>query len=464
MRPAGVPMWRLLSTAAIVSIPALLVLGWLAVAGTISIGAAILAWLTVVAGLAVVVWIGLADLQAIRAYLVALARRGEAPAPRTTLALGQELVGAAGRLSRAMARQSERLTIQARANAALLDSVPEPLLALDSEQQVTSANLAARTLVGRSAVGRPLATVIRDPDVLEAARRTLEGAAENVVEFRYPGTVERTFLARFQRLAEPAPDGSVAIFTLQDLTAIKRTEQMRADFVANASHELRTPLSSLIGFIETMRGPASDDEAAARQFLDTMHEQATRMSRVVGDLMSLSRIEMDEHTPPTGRVDVGAVISSVVDALRLAAEAKGVRFDVALPETAAVVVGDEHQLTQVIQNLIDNAIKYCHRDSAIRIEVSHRSASLIAAEAPVPGGGTVVIAVSDESDGIPPEHLPRLTERFYRVDPGRSRRLGGTGLGLAIVKHIVNRHRGKFGVESTVGQGSTFTVRLPSAP
>jgi two-component system phosphate regulon sensor histidine kinase PhoR len=245
------------------------------------------------------------------------------------------------------------------------------------------------------------------------------------------------------------------MLTFHDITAIKRSEQMRADFVANASHELRTPLSTLIGFIETLRGPARDDPAARDRFLAIMEEQAGRMSRLINDLLSLSRIELDEHTLPAGQVDLLAVVRAVVDTLEMQADAKNMKIVLQAPEALPPVTGDPDQLTQVFQNLVDNAIKYARAGTEVTVSATG------------PDGqrrGHVSVAVRDCGDGIARNHLPRLTERFYRVDPARSRALGGTGLGLAIAKHIVSRHRGRLSIDSEVGKGSVFTVTLPAAP
>jgi two-component system phosphate regulon sensor histidine kinase PhoR len=236
---------------------------------------------------------------------------------------------------------------------------------------------------------------------------------------------------------------------LHDVTALKRSEEMRADFIANAGHELKTPLASLIGFIETLLGPARRDAAARERFLGIMHEQARRMSRLVEDMLSLSRIELNEHVTPTGRVALASLIEEVARGLELRAAERGIGIRLALPPDLPDVQADRDQLVQVFQNLLDNAVKYGRRDSEI-----------------VVSGGTetnaaqAYVTVTDQGDGIAREHLPRLTERFYRVDTARSRELGGTGLGLAIVKHLVNRHRGRLEITSELGQGSTFTVWL----
>ena len=254
-----------------------------------------------------------------------------------------------------------------------------------------------------------------------------------------------------------AQDGTVAILVLHDLTSVRRAEQLRADFVANASHELRTPLSSLLGFVETLRGPAVDDKDAQRRFLAIMHEQATRMAHLVEDLLSLSRIEMEEHTPPTGTADIESVLRSVTSTLDIKARDKSMTIVVEATNLPAVT-GEGDELTQVFQNLIDNAIKYGRTGSTVRIEAKESGVARRRLGRPA-----IAVAVMDQGEGISREHLPRLTERFYRVDKARSRQLGGTGLGLAIVKHIVNRHRGALEITSNEGEGSTFTVFLPAA-
>jgi two-component system phosphate regulon sensor histidine kinase PhoR len=258
------------------------------------------------------------------------------------------------------------------------------------------------------------------------------------------------------------------------MTAIRRAEQMRADFVANVSHELRTPLATLLGFIETLRGAAKDDTTARDRFLAIMNEQASRMARLVRDLLSLSRIEENEHSPPTARVEVAPLLAAAGDLLAFQARAKEIDlvFDVAAGLPA--VIGDADQLAQVFQNLLDNAIKYGRPKTRVRLAAQLvRPPEPAAALRPLPAGARLVgklspermiaIAVADEGEGITRDHISRLTERFYRVDAGRSRQLGGTGLGLAIVKHIVNRHRGALAIDSEPGKGSVFTVYLPVA-
>ncbi|MGE5504752.1 MAG: ATP-binding protein [Actinomycetota bacterium] len=339
---------------------------------------------------------------------------------------------------------------------AVFDLLPGPLLLLDGARRVVRSNAAAARVFGRDPTGRELAAFLRDPQLLDAVAAAVGGSSGAEVEFTLPPPVDTVWVARME------PTGSGAVLALHDITGIRRAERMRADFVANASHELRTPLASLSGFIETLRGPARDDTEARDRFLAIMQDQAGRMSRLIADLLSLSRIELDEHTPPRGTVDLAAMLAAAAEALKPQAAARAVDIVVAA-DGVAPVVGDADELAQVFQNLMDNAVKYGRDGSRVEVTAARADALPPAAGRLLRENGAVAVAVRDHGDGIAREHLPRLTERFYRVDTARSRQMGGTGLGLAIVKHIVNRHRGVLTIDSTVGQGSTFTVWLPVA-
>ena len=245
------------------------------------------------------------------------------------------------------------------------------------------------------------------------------------------------------------------MIVLHDVTRSRRAEQARADFVANVSHELRSPLAALIGFIETINGPARNDPEARSRFLNIMQREADRMSRLINDLLSLSKVEINEHILPTKRVEINTVVRQVVELLTVKARDRNMSLTLRMDDLNAMVQGDPDELNQVFQNLVDNAIKYGREGTEISIAIERID------RVPDTNRFGVAISIEDRGDGIPSEQLPRLTERFYRVDKARSRDMGGTGLGLAIVQQIVNRHRGKLSIRSREKTGSTFTVILP---
>ena len=362
---------------------------------------------------------------------------------------------AALRLARGWRERSLRAEARLAAAEAVFAAIPDPQMLLDGHRRVIHANPAAAEFIGNVLPASDLAASLRNPTVLGAADAVLAGGLARVVDFTLSQPIERVMQARIARVEGVGTDGTAAIVTLHDITALKLAEQMRADFVANAGHELKTPLASLVGFIETLLGAARDDAVARERFLGIMRGEAGRMTRLVDDLLSLSRIELNEHVAPKSEVTLQSLIEQVADALELRAADRGMRLTLALPEDLPDVYGDEDELAQVFQNLIDNAIKYGKPQSEIAItaRVDRRPAA----------NSLVCITVTDQGEGIPSEHLPRLTERFYRVDTARSRELGGTGLGLAIVKHILNRHRGRLEIASRLGVGSTFTVCLRTA-
>ncbi len=332
----------------------------------------------------------------------------------------------------------------------LLIGIPDPVLVLDGTGQVIAVNAAAQSILN-AVPGRHLSQITRSPEILAAVNSALTSGDAQKCETRLTVPVGRhlTALATPFRKIERDIGEPALILYLHDLTEQERLARLRADFVANASHELRTPLASLIGFLGTLQGPAKNDDAAREHFIGIMQEQAARMSRLIDELLSLSRIEMREHVPPQDKIDLGDVARTAVMSLQpLAAQLKIVLPLV--PETVpAYVRGDRDELIQVAQNLIQNAIKY--GKSGGRVDVSVRKE-----------GSRVALVVADDGIGIAPDHLPRLTERFYRVSAKDSRERGGTGLGLAIVKHIANRHRGDLKISSKFGSGTTVTVLLDS--
>ena len=356
------------------------------------------------------------------------------------------------RLRRAWRAHAVRAEARLAAAEAVVEAVPQPLILLDRQRRIVRANRAAAEFV-ETAEPRDLAAALRNPALLAAADAVLRGEPAPGVEFALAGPSERVLRAHFALIDEPALDGAAAILSLEDVTQLKRSDQMRADFIANAGHELKTPLATLIGFIATLLGPAREDHEARLRFLAIMQQQAQRMARLVDDLLSLSRIELNERVTPTDRVALAPVIDEVARGLELRAAERGIRIVHQLPADLPAAQGDRDELAQIFQNLLDNAVKYGRPHSEVAVAGGTLGS----------GAEQVWVAVADQGDGIPSEHLPRLTERFYRVDTARSRELGGTGLGLAIVKHIVNRHRGRLDIVSEVGQGSTFTVWLRAA-
>ena len=333
-----------------------------------------------------------------------------------------------------------------------------PAFALDPENTVFAFNHGARDLFTAIAIGQPLHQVTRNPGLNKAVQQAREHRAAQSCEIsEYTPSGRRLFVSVSPLItAGDASEKIDLLVQVRDVSEQDRLTQLRTDFIANASHELRTPLASIKGFVETLQGSASGDTAARIKFLKIMDSQAARMTRILDDLLSLSRIEMREHVLPSDIVDIAQVLGTTVESLEpLSREAKiTLRFE-ADPGDARVR-GDRDELVQVFQNLIQNAIKYGRADGMVEV-------SLIRRPAQRGGASSILIAVKDDGPGIAAEHLPRLTERFYRVDTATSRERGGTGLGLAIVKHIISRHRGELKIASALGKGSTFTVILDAA-
>jgi len=310
-------------------------------------------------------------------------------------------------------------------------------------------------LIGMECRGLPYITALRQPAVLDAVEAVLNGAAERTTTYLGNDGARDTTWEVTVRGAH-LPDGLTMVVSFQDLTALEEAENMRRDFVANVSHEMRTPLTALQGFIETLRGPAKDDPAAQVRFLGIMEQEAERMHRLVEDLLSLSRVESEERVRPTSIVALHLLIDEVLAALTPLAAAKNVTFQREMPAPPIEIVGDRGQLWQVIVNLVENAIKYGAEGGTVTIVLTAPAYEKTLLQT------GVRILVRDQGIGIPKHSIARLTERFYRVDSHRSREVGGTGLGLAIVKHIINRHRGRMRVDSVLGEGTDFTVILPT--
>jgi two-component system phosphate regulon sensor histidine kinase PhoR len=333
----------------------------------------------------------------------------------------------------------------------MIASLPDAAIVLDRDTRVIAFNSAARVIAPALARGAAASLVLRVPEVVEVVRDVAATREPRSVEFSQRVPIDRWFAAHVRPLGA-APSGTM-LLVFHDLTPVHRAEIMRADFIANASHELRTPLAALSGFIDTLLGSARDDAEARARFLAIMKTQANRMARLIDDLLSLSRVELTEHMHPETPVDLVPIVRQVADGLQTLAQDRNVEIKIAQPAEGVTVAGDRDELTRVFENLVENALKYGANGKRVDIGFANAVSPDGAAE--------TLVTVRDYGPGIAAEHIPRLTERFYRVDVSQSRAEGGTGLGLALVKHILNRHRGKLAIESGAGQGAIFTVRLP---
>lgn len=336
---------------------------------------------------------------------------------------------------------------------ATINAVRNPAFILDTAGIVRFANDAAAKVFSETRPGDLFSLTFRSPALIDALRSAAGGRSAQV-QYREHVEGASVFNVEIDPVRRPGMKADFLLLRMNDITEQIALGRMRADFVANASHELRTPLASLTGFVETLLGPARDDRQASEKFLKIMLEQAERMRRLIDDLLSLSRLEMRAHSQLTDLVDLVPLVHHVRDALAPVAQELDVTVDVDLPSTPLNVRGDADELTQVLQNLIENGLKY--GDTGGRLDINAETRT-------VAGSAVAAITVRDYGPGIAEEHLPRLTERFYRVDVESSRQKNGTGLGLAIVKHIVAHHRGRLSINSVLGEGATFTIELPLA-
>lgn len=428
--------------------------------------------------------------------LLAMASTGRADPAAAAAAAGAVLVFAAIQGARAGRSRRDDLAAAARGRTevedaassavgasfyAIFEVLPDPALIVAAEglddqaaRRVVSANAAARSLLRIPREDAPLVSALRQPEVLEAVDETLFGGGVRISSWEAGGVQDRIWRVWSAPLTGPS-GGPQALVIMHEETDVRRAERTRADFLANASHELRTPLASLAGFVETLRGHAKDDEAARERFLSIMAAQTQRMARLVDDLMSLSRVELNEHVPPAGATDLARVLVDVCDALTPLARKRGVMLQLRGQEAPVLVAGERDAVVQVVQNLVDNALNYSTTGGVVEIELASALSAEEAALSPRPGAARLAlltpdratgqryaaVRVRDGGPGIGREHLPRLTERFYRVAGQKSGERPGTGLGLAIVRHIVNRHRGGLAVDSTPGEGSTFIAYFP---
>ncbi|SHK11913.1 two-component system, OmpR family, phosphate regulon sensor histidine kinase PhoR [Shimia gijangensis] len=335
----------------------------------------------------------------------------------------------------------------------IVDAIPLPSVFVGSDLRIEGANARAVALNAQAAENRPFVLVFRQPALSASIEVCLNSKTPQKTVYRHDeGSNAVRYDVTLTHIQNPAFQGVLLCFT--DVTHLRTADQMRRDFVANVSHELRSPLTAILGFIETLQGPARDDSAARDRFLSTMAAEAERMNRLVGDLLSLSRVEEEARRRPASQEDMDKLIRSVIGNLQTLADENGGTIAYEPAKSPIMLRADPDQMRQVFSNLIENALKYGENGTDVHISVRNipRDSSL--------KGPAVAFDISDNGPGIDPIHIPRLTERFYRIDSHRSREKGGTGLGLAIVKHILNRHRGRLVIKSTQGQGSIFSAVL----
>jgi two-component system phosphate regulon sensor histidine kinase PhoR len=338
----------------------------------------------------------------------------------------------------------------------ILDALSANVILIDEDRTIVFANKTACARFGANIVNNHFIRIVRDPDCLSAIDAILSGETERELEITLGFRPSATFAVKVLSLGPGGVNNARAAITLEDISQIKDAQLMRSEFVANVSHELRSPLTALAGFIETLKGPAKDDEGARFRFLDLMEHEAARMKRLIDDLLSLSKLQSQERIKPTERIHLDRLIERVIATLIPLADKENTKIEFTNGCDVAHVIGNEDELTQVFHNVIENAIKYGTAETKVNVSLDYLER--------INGisGGAIAVSVQDHGGGIVAEDIPRLTERFYRVDKSRSRIQGGTGLGLAIVKHILNRHRGLLQIESQIGEGSIFTVLLPA--
>src|SRR5258706_5597871 len=342
--------------------------------------------------------------------------------------------------------------------SAVVAGMPDPAVLLDRARRVIHLHAAAAQLAPALRKNELAQFALRSPQTITALREAIATSESRRATYLDHVPVDRWMELIVTPVPVPTPFGGTdkcMLMTFHDQTPLRRVEEMRADFVANASHELRTPVAPLSGYTDPLQGPAKDDARLRERFLGIMHAQATRMARLIDDLLSLSRVELSAHVRPDTLVDIVPIIRQVADGLEPLAGERQVRIEIDLPATPVVIAGDREELLRLFENLVENALKYGASGGKVMV-------SLMSAASP-DGAAEVRVVVRDFGPGIAPEHLPRLTERFYRVDVGDSRAQGGTGLGLSLVKHIVNRHRGRLLIESVLKNCATFTACFPQA-
>ena len=357
----------------------------------------------------------------------------------------------------------------------ILNKLEDAIIVLDSDQKIVFQNSHSIDLFENNYTGQNITNLIRSPIVLETLENVYKNKKTKIIEYNSEYgqnlsprstnfyNVEISYEKNHLQLTNTKDN---YVILMKNITPLKNIEKVRSSFIANASHELKTPLATVMGFLETIRGPAKDDKKSMSKFLGIMDKETIRMKRLIDDLLVVSKIESDEHIHPTKKVNLIKTLNNVIESLKEYALKKNIqiRTNYQLSENLSVL-GNEDELVQVFTNIIDNSIKYGKINSSIDIKAEEVKEQTDQSEDKKLFPQLILkISVKDESDGIHAKHLSRLTERFYRVDAARSKEIGGTGLGLTIVKHILNKHRGHLDIKSEINQGSTFTVELPIAP
>lgn len=456
-----VPFGTLLKTIMVVSSPSLLVLSLFAILGELDFSYFVYGYIASMLVAAVFVIPFLSNISALTHYVndLALDKRVRSPDLSFLSNVG-ELSGALNRLQQSWENKRQEMETVITEREILVDTLPDILIMTNDSKVIVRTNRAARNIFGQNLAHRYLRDIIPNDTLINAISSVIDNLQGQEVELHLGEPFMKDFQAIIERFPIPSEGGISIVITLTDITQQKRIQRMRADFVANASHEIRTPLASIIGFIETLRGPAKEDPVARDEFLKVMADQAERMSKLVNDLLSLSKIEMNVLSPPISKVDLLRIIRAEKQHFEWACKQKNVTIRLKLNDNLPATKGDDEELAQVVRNLIGNAIKYTNPDTEVVM-----TAKLTSSLPDDPNfrnlSRAICFSVQDHGEGISKEHIPRLTERFYRVDTARTRKVGGTGLGLAIVKHVLNRHHGVMTIESEMGRGSVFSIYLP---
>ena len=407
------------------------------------------------------------EMQQVKKYIETLAAGNDFD--ETSMNLSEKdakaIVDAVNNMHSFWAHKTDILEAQTISDTAVLDSLPDPIMMIDRSGNILGANLSARSVFGKNITDKNIDRIFDSNNFIDAVSKVLkkESASENLI-FYVKKPIQQKLYAHIKQLPWMSKGRAVAVISVYDLTKAMKIEKMQSDFVANASHELRTPLAIISGFIETLQTTAHDDEAARDNFLKIMKEQAEYMSSLIENLLSLSRIELNQDQKPEGKADVCKLAQDVKGALSLKAAEREINILIQQEEDIPEITADASQIKQVIQNLTDNALKYGLSHSDVTLKISKIDTIPLSKSNKVAEGNAVAISINNKGPKISPENLARLTERFFRLQEHKDLNIKGTGLGLSIAKHIILRHRGNLTVTSTSYNGTTFTIYLPLNP